>query len=206
MQKPFSQACENNKGAILEVLQIELANSRLVLEVGSGTGQHAVHFAQHLQNLVWRTSDQTLYHSGIMQWIEEANLPNIRAPLSLDVREYAWGNTLYDTVFTANSLHIMALDTVQYFVSNVARALEDGGRFIAYGPFNYRGEYTSESNARFDVWLKQQDPLSAIRDFETLDLCAKSGGLRLDQDYDMPSNNRLLVWRKSPDRSGAFQS
>jgi cyclopropane fatty-acyl-phospholipid synthase-like methyltransferase len=206
VQKPFSQACENNKGAILEVLQIELANSRLVLEVGSGTGQHAVHFAQHLQNLVWRTSDQTLYHSGIMQWIEEANLPNIRAPLSLDVREYAWGNTLYDTVFTANSLHIMALDTVQYFVSNVARALEDGGRFIAYGPFNYRGEYTSESNARFDVWLKQQDPLSAIRDFETLDLCAKSGGLRLDQDYDMPSNNRLLVWRKSPDRSGAFQS
>lgn len=206
MQKPFSQACENNKGAILEVLQIELANSRLVLEVGSGTGQHAVHFAQHLQHLVWRTSDQTLYHSGIMQWIEEANLPNIRAPLSLDVREYAWGNTLYDTVFTANSLHIMALDTVQYFVSNVARALEDGGRFIAYGPFNYRGEYTSESNARFDVWLKQQDPLSAIRDFETLDLCAKSGGLRLDQDYDMPSNNRLLVWRKSPDRSGAFQS
>jgi cyclopropane fatty-acyl-phospholipid synthase-like methyltransferase len=206
VQKPFSQACENNKGAILEVLQIELANSRLVLEVGSGTGQHAVHFAQHLQHLVWRTSDQTLYHSGIMQWIEEANLPNIRAPLSLDVREYAWGNTLYDTVFTANSLHIMALDTVQYFVSNVARALEDGGRFIAYGPFNYRGEYTSESNARFDVWLKQQDPLSAIRDFETLDLCAKSGGLRLDQDYDMPSNNRLLVWRKSPDRSGAFQS
>lgn len=206
MQKPFSQACENNKGAILEVLQIELANSRLVLEVGSGTGQHAVHFAQHLQHLVWRTSDQTLYHSGIMQWIEEANLPNIRAPLSLDVREYAWGNTLYDTVFTANSLHIMALDTVQYFVSNVARALEDGGRFIAYGPFNYRGEYTSESNARFDVWLKQQDPLSSIRDFETLDLCAKSGGLRLDQDYDMPSNNRLLVWRKSPDRSGAFQS
>lgn len=206
MQKPFSQACENNKGAILEVLQIELANSRLVLEVGSGTGQHAVHFAQYLPHLVWRTSDQTLYHSGIMQWIEEANLPNIRAPLSLDVREYAWGNTLYDTVFTANSLHIMALDTVQYFVSNVARALEDGGRFIAYGPFNYRGEYTSESNARFDVWLKQQDPLSAIRDFETLDLCAKSGGLRLDQDYDMPSNNRLLVWRKSPDRSGAFQS
>ena len=206
MQKPFSQACENNKGAILEVLQIELANSRLVLEVGSGTGQHAVHFSQHLQHLVWRTSDQTLYHSGIMQWIEEANLPNIRAPLSLDVREYAWGNTLYDTVFTANSLHIMALDTVQYFVSNVARALEDGGRFIAYGPFNYRGEYTSESNARFDVWLKQQDPLSAIRDFETLDLCAQSGGLCLDQDYDMPSNNRLLVWRKSPDRSGAFQS
>lgn len=206
MQKPFSQACENNRSAILKVLQLELANSKLVLEVGSGTGQHAVHFAQHLPHLVWQTSDQTLYHSGIMQWIEEANLPNIRAPLSLDVREYAWGNSLYDAVFTANSLHIMALDTAQYFVSNVARVLSDGGCFIAYGPFNYRGEYTSESNARFDVWLKQQDPLSAIRDFETLDLCAQSGGLRLDQDYDMPSNNRLLVWRKSPDCSGALQS
>jgi cyclopropane fatty-acyl-phospholipid synthase-like methyltransferase len=197
VEKPFSQACENNKAAILAVLQAELADSKRVLEVGSGTGQHAVYFAGRLPQLIWQTSDQAQNHRGIKQWLAESNLSNTRAPLQLDVRDYDWGKVAYDAVFTANSLHIMALESAQHFVRNVARALPDGGRFLAYGPFNYKGDYTSESNARFDVWLKQQNPQSAIRDFEMLDQYARSGGLSLVQDYTMPANNRLLVWRKS---------
>lgn len=197
LDKPFSQACENNKDAILQVLRAELADSRKVLEVGSGTGQHAVYFSEHLPHLSWQTSDQTHYHSGIRQWMAESGLSNIRDPMPLDVREYAWGESLYDAVFTANSLHIMALASAKHFISQVAKALRDDGCFLVYGPFNYQGAYTSESNARFDVWLKQQDPLSAIRDFEMLDKYARSGGLKLAGDYTMPANNRLLVWRKS---------
>jgi cyclopropane fatty-acyl-phospholipid synthase-like methyltransferase len=197
LEKPYSQACENNKDVILKALQTELADRRDVLEVGSGTGQHAVYFSEHLPHLSWQTSDQAHYHPGIRQWMAELDRPNIHAPLHLDVRDYTWGENLYDAVFTANSLHIMALESAQHFVSQVAKALRDGGCFLAYGPFNYQGAYTSESNARFDVWLKQQDPLSAIRDFEMLDKCARSGGLKLTRDYTMPANNRLLVWRKS---------
>ncbi len=197
MEKPFSQACENNKAAILAVLQAELVDSKRVLEVGSGTGQHAVHFAKHLPQLLWQTSDRGQNHLGIEQWLAESNLSNVRAPLQLDVRDYSWAKVAYDAVFTANSLHIMALESAQNFVRNVAKALPVGGRFLAYGPFNYKGDYSSESNARFDVWLKQQDPQSAIRDFEMLDQYARSGGLSLSQDYTMPANNRLLVWRKS---------
>jgi cyclopropane fatty-acyl-phospholipid synthase-like methyltransferase len=199
IEKPFSQACENNKAAILDVLKTELAGSRKVLEVGSGTGQHAVYFAKHLPHVCWQTSDQAHYHSGIEQWLAESSLSNVQEPLRLDVRDYAWGETRYDAVFTANSLHIMALASALYFVSQVAMALPAGGCFLAYGPFNYDGKYTSESNARFDVWLKQQDPKSAIRDIEVLDESARSGGLKLVGDYTMPANNRLLVWRK---RSG----
>ncbi len=197
MDKPFSQACENNKAAILEVLKTELTDSRNILEVGSGTGQHAVYFSKHLPHVYWQTSDQAQYHSGIRQWLAESMLNNVCEPLCLDVRDYAWGETRYDAVFTANSLHIMALKSAQHFISQVAKALPVGGRFLAYGPFNYNGGYTSESNARFDLWLKQQDPQSAIRDFEMLDEYACSARLNLAGDYTMPANNRLLVWQKS---------
>ena len=178
------------------MLQAELATRKHVLEVGSGTGQHAAYFAKHLPQLIWQTSDREQYHWGIRQWLEESNLENIRAPLHLDVRDVDWGQHQYDAVFTANTLHIMALESAQKFVKNVAMALPDGGLFLAYGPFNYNGAYTSESNARFDVWLQQQDPCSAIRDFEMLDQCARTGGLKLIQDYTMPANNRLIVWCK----------
>jgi len=202
-EKPFSQACENNKTAILEVLKTELADCKQVLEVGSGTGQHAVYFAEHLPHLNWQTSDQVSYHAGIRQWLADSELENVHAPLHLDVRDYAWGEAVYDAVFTANSLHIMALESAQHFVGQVGRALSSGGCFVAYGPFNYNGAYTSESNARFDTWLERQDPLSAIRDFEVLDRTARSGGLSLSGDYTMPANNRLLVWRKLSGGEGA---
>lgn len=196
MAKPFAQSCENNRAPIFECLKSELSASSRVLEVGSGTGQHAVYFAAGLPHLSWQTSDLPANHPGINLWLTEAGLGNLHPPVELDVCSYAWGKDKYDAVFTANSLHIMPLQAALHFVSHVALSLEEEGRFIAYGPFNYNGQYTSPGNARFDSWLKQQNPSSAIRDFEMLDQCAVSAGLVLHRDYAMPANNRLLVWRK----------
>jgi cyclopropane fatty-acyl-phospholipid synthase-like methyltransferase len=193
--KPFSQACENNKLAILPVLKRHLENSNTLLEVGSGTGQHAVYFAAKLAHLSWQTSDQLQYHDGIRQWISGASLPNVLEPLQLNVQSYPWSQKQYDAVFTANTLHIMSANYAEIFMKNVANALSEAGKFIAYGPFNYTGEYTSESNARFDIWLKQQNADSAIRDMQSLDHFAEMGGLRLIEDNEMPANNRLLVWQ-----------
>jgi len=195
-QKPYAQSCENNKQPILAAIKPLLISAKTLLEVGSGTGQHAVHFAAHLPHLCWQTGDQLAYHAGIQQWLDEAALDNIRPPLELDVRDADWSQFSYDAVFTANTLHIMSADSAEMFVTGVSAALNPGGLFIAYGPFNYRGAYSSDSNANFDRWLKQQHPLSAIRDFEWLDQCARKGGMRLLKDLAMPSNNRLLAWRK----------
>ena len=196
LNKPFSQSCENNQAFILTELERLLEPARKVLEVGSGTGQHAVHFAAHMPQLEWQTSDQSLYHAGIQLWLQDAALNNVLAPFELDVRTVDWASMAYDAVFTANSLHIMATDSAQKFVREVSSALEPGGLFIAYGPFNYNGSFSSESNARFDAWLKQQQLHSGIRDFEVLNQCAQQGDMRLLEDIAMPSNNRLLVWCK----------
>ncbi len=195
--KPFSQSCENNQAVILAELERLLEHGQKVLEVGSGTGQHAVYFAGQLPRLIWQTSDQLQYHAGIKLWLNDAALNNTLAPLELDVRSVDWSAMTYDAVFTANTLHIMAADAAEHFVDQVSSALPPGGLFIAYGPFNYDGRFSSESNARFDIWLKQQNPLSGIRDFEVLNQCAAQGGMHLLEDIVMPTNNRLLVWRKS---------
>jgi len=181
---------------ILAAIERLLEPGQRVLEVGSGTGQHAVYFAGRLPHVVWQTSDQPQYHAGIKLWLNEAALSNVLAPIVLDVRTVDWSLLAYDAVFTANSLHIMAADAAEHFVGGVSSALRPGGLFIAYGPFNYKGSFSSDSNARFDVWLKQQNPLSGVRDFEILNQCAEQGGMHLLDDIAMPANNRLLIWRK----------
>ncbi len=197
LDKPFSQACENNKLPILNVLRPLLGPAQSVLEIGSGTGQHAVFFAEALPHVVWQPSDQPSDQAGILAWIKDSALQNVRAPLTIDVRRYSWDEKKYDAVFSANSLHIMSEESAKHFVSHVVRALYPNGLFIIYGPFNYEGRFTSSSNARFDAWLKQQNIQSGIRDFESMDVCARSAGLRLEADHEMPANNRLLVWRKT---------
>lgn len=196
MEKPFAQSCENNQVAILAELERLLESGQRVLEVGSGTGQHAVYFGARMPRLIWQTSDQLQYHPGISLWLNEAGLSNVLAPIELDVRSVDWSGMAYHAVFTANSLHIMAADAAEKFVRQVSLALRPGGMFIAYGPFNYKGAFSSESNARFDIWLKQQNLHSGIRDFEVLNQCALQGGMRLLEDITMPANNRLLVWEK----------
>lgn len=194
--KPFADACERNRGPILAVLRLALARARHVLEIGSGTGQHAVYFAEHLPHLTWQTSDLDENHDGINAWIEEAGLANVRPPLMLDVRQPRWPIARTDAIFTANTLHIMDEASVDAFFAGVARVLDDGGVLAVYGPFNYGGRFTSASNAAFDAMLRARGVGSAIRDFEAVDALAGAAGLALERDVAMPANNRMLVWRR----------
>ncbi len=195
--KPYSESCDQNREPIFEIIQPLLKEAKTVLEVGSGTGQHAVYFAKKMPHLVWQTSDQQPYHEGIILWLDDANLDNTPPPLSLNVSSDIWPDQNFDVIFSANAVHIMAWSNVVDFFENAPRLVNTGGLFILYGPFNYNQKYTSESNARFDIWLKQRDPDSAIRDFEALDKLAQKAGMVLQSDHALPANNRILVWEKS---------
>ena len=194
--KPFSEACEQNKRPILAVLQQYFSGVSNVLEIGSGTGQHAVFFAAEFPHLHWLTSEVNEHHSGISAWLEEAGLKNLAGPVELDVNQPDWPVEKVEAVFSANTAHIMGWPSVENMFAGIGRILQAGGVFCLYGPFNYEGEYTSESNARFDQWLKQRDPNSGIRDFEALNILAQRHGMTLLADHAMPANNRTLVWRK----------
>lgn len=195
--KQYSSACDENRDPILTVIRREFADARRVLEVGSGTGQHAVYFGQHLPHLDWQTSDLHCNHPGINAWRSEAGLDNVLAPIELDVSSAHWPASRYDGVFSANTTHIMGWLAVQDMFAGIGRLLEHDAPFCLYGPFNYNGSYTSDSNARFDAWLRQRDPASGLRDFGQLDTLARSCGMTLRADHEMPVNNRLLVWVKS---------
>ncbi len=194
--KPYSEACERNRGPILDVLRVAFATAREVLEIGSGTGQHAVHFARHLPHLTWHTSDVPEHHAGINAWITDSALANIMPPVALDVRDARWPVTTVDAVFSANTLHIMDSNAVQAMFHGVARVLNPGGVVAIYGPFNYGGTFTSDSNARFDASLRARGVGSALRDFDAVDALARDIGLELVRDMAMPANNRTLVWRR----------
>ena len=196
IDKPFSESCVQNRDPILAVLRKCFADRRHVLEIGSGTGQHAVYFAPELPHLVWQTADVPQHHAGIQAWLDDAALPNVLPPLTLDANDTAWHGGRYDAVFSANTLHIMSWPEVALFFAGVGEVLEPGGVLAVYGPFNYKGAFTSESNARFDAWLKARDPASGVRDFEAVDALARARGLVLQQDLAMPANNRMLVWRR----------
>ncbi|OYY60479.1 MAG: methylase, partial [Hydrogenophilales bacterium 28-61-11] len=172
INKPYSESCEQNREPILAVLREAFADRRRLLEIGSGTGQHAVYFAPELPQLVWQTADVRAYHPGIHAWLDEAALPNVLPPLELDVNQTHWHSGRYDAVFSANTLHIMGWPEVVRFFAGVGNVLEPGGVLVVYGPFNYNGQFTSDSNARFDAWLKARDPASGVRDFEAVDALA----------------------------------
>lgn len=197
MDKPYAESCDQNREPILAVLRETFADRSYVLEIGSGTGQHAVYFGAALPHLRWQTADIPLHHPGIRAWLAEAALPNVLPPIALNVSHLSWRNGRYDAVFSANTLHIMSEPDVAQFFAGVGAVLEAGGVLAVYGPFNYNGQYTSESNARFDGWLKQRDPASGVRDFEAVDALARAQGLVLQQDIAMPANNRSLVWQKT---------
>ena len=198
---PNAPSCERNRDPILSVLQRHFAALRDVLEIGSGTGQHAVYFAGAMPWLRWQCSDRAEHLPGIAAWLEHASLPNTPPATELDVASGAWprSNThdgRFDAAFSANTLHIMGWPQVQAFFAGLDGALGDDATLVVYGPFNYGGQYTSDSNRDFDGWLKARDPQSAIRDFEAVDALAEGIGLRLAEDIAMPANNRCLVWQR----------
>lgn len=196
-ERPFSEACERNKTPIQVILHQVFDVPGHILEIGSGTGQHAVHFGATLPHLTWHTSDLPGNHAGIRMWLEAAGLPNVLPPIALDVNG-EWPAQQFDGVFTANTLHIMPWEAGQKLIEGAARTLKQSGKLVIYGPFNYGGAYTSESNARFDEWLKVRDPRSGIRDVEAVIEYASRYVLRLSADHAMPANNRTLVFTKTP--------
>jgi len=193
---PYSQACENNKAPILAVLQTLFADCSSVLEVASGTGQHASHFAANMPWLHWQPTEMAQNLPQLIPRCSAYEGDNLAQPQALDVRDNPWSIPVPGGLFSANSLHIMSWQAVQEFFAALRRHAGADTRLAIYGPFNYNGRYTSDSNARFDQWLASRDPDSAIRDFEEVNALAAGAGFVLLEDVGMPANNRLLTWRR----------
>jgi cyclopropane fatty-acyl-phospholipid synthase-like methyltransferase len=195
MQYSVSEAAERNKGPILQIITQELANTRRVLEIGSGTGQHALLFAERLPHLSWQPSDTGDYLPALRERLKLESVPNLHAAIEVDVRKHPWPVGPVDAVFSANTLHIMSWSSVGDFFRGVGQVLMRPGAVCIYGPFSYGRQHTSESNAAFDQFLRKRDPASGVRDFDAVSELAERGGLHLSADHAMPANNRLLVWR-----------
>jgi cyclopropane fatty-acyl-phospholipid synthase-like methyltransferase len=189
---PFSEACERNKGPILEVLRVEFADRSHVLEIGSGTGQHAVHFAAGLSHLIWHPTEQLKYLPDLAARIKQEGGSNVRPPSVLDVRQAIWPMRSADAVFSANTLHMMSWSEVLDLFRGLGAILAAAGVLCVYGPFRYDGRYTSDSNRDFDRMLQERDPLSGLRDITAVTGLAAQYGLALKADHDLPANNRLL--------------
>lgn len=194
--KQFSPACERNQDPILTHLKTYLSKAMNVLEIGSGTGQHAVYFSRHLPHLQWQTSDRAENHASIHAWIDEDGNPRVLAPLVLDVGSQHWPTQIFDGVFTANTCHIMHWEEVQQMFANLRQILSAEGVFIVYGPFNYDGQFTSLSNQEFNAALQAQAAHRAIRDISDMRQLATQNGLMLLEDLAMPANNRLLIFKR----------
>lgn len=193
--KPFSGACQRNRDPILAVLKTHFAHCQHVLEIGSGTGQHAVYFGAALPHVSWQTSDVPAYHAGIRQWLADEGTANVLPPLTLDVSKH-WPDARFDGVFSANTLHIMGWLDVCAFFRNLPSVMTPRAQLVVYGPFHYQGEPTSESNARFDAQLRGQSGDMGIRNAEDVAALAAEVGLEWTADIAMPANNRCLVWQR----------
>jgi hypothetical protein len=184
--KQFSEASERNRAPILAVLKRVFKDRKHVLEIGSGTGQHAAYFAPELPHLVWQASDVAENLPGIREWVSQP------APIELDV-DKEWPRLDVDAIFSANTCHIMSWPQVERMFAGIGR-ISTLRTFCLYGPFNYHGKHTSESNARFDAMLRARDPASGLRDYDDIARLAERAGLMLVEDNAMPANNRLLVF------------
>ncbi|MCP4075435.1 MAG: DUF938 domain-containing protein [Gammaproteobacteria bacterium] len=193
--KPYSESCDQNREFIQQVFEQYIDGRNTVLEIGSGTGQHAVYFSSQYADLLWQTSDLIENHQAIQAWIVDSGLDNVFSPIELDSRG-DWPEQQYDILYSSNTVHIMSSDAVEQFFNKLPFCMHQNSVFLLYGPFNYDGRYTSESNARFDLWLKQRDPVSGIKNFEWLKDLGRQSGLECTEDFEMPANNRLLVWEK----------
>ncbi len=195
---PHSDACERNKGPILQVLRPAFSACKHVLEIGSGTGQHAVHFATEMPGIVWQPSEQAESMPALRKRIFNEGPSNLRAPVELDVTQLPWDVRRVDGVFTANTLHIMHWPQVEALFAGLPAVVKPEAVLAIYGPFRYGGDYTSESNESFDTLLHARDPQSGIRDFEAVGALARGAGFALVADHPMPANNQALIWQATP--------
>ena len=197
MEYSVSDAADRNKAPILQIIAAEFAHTRRVLEIGSGTGQHALHFAAHLPHVSWQPSDTGEYLRALSERLRNEGGTNLREVIELDVRMNPWPVDSVDGIFSANTLHIMSWSSVHDFFRGVGDVLGKPGVLCIYGPFRYGERYTSQSNVKFDEFLRHRDPDSGIRDAQALDRLAQQHGLQLAADHAMPANNQLLVWKRN---------
>ena len=196
IEKPDAPSCARNREPILGALRTHFAERTKVLEIGSGTGQHAVYFAAALPQLCWQTSERAGNLAGIRAWLAEENLPNTPPPIELDVAG-PWPRQRFDALFSANTLHIMSWAEVELMFQRLPDVMTDDAKLAIYGAFNYQGRFTSASNAAFDAQLRQRGAHQGLRDFEAVNALARTAGMLLVEDIAMPSNNRCLIWRRS---------
>ena len=196
--KPDAPSTVRNRDAILAVLKQHFADRRRVLEIGSGSGQHAIYFAAALPHLQWQTSDRNEQLPGIQAWLNDAALANTPPAIALDVNQPDWPTASFDAVFSANTLHILSWPEVERLFAALPSSTQPDCKLLIYGPFNADGGYTSDSNAAFDRWLKTQSPDRGIRDFAAVNALATAAGFELLANIAMPANNRCLLWQRQP--------
>ena len=196
LRLPFSQSCENNKGPILEKIETIFSNNKYVLEIASGTGQHAIFFSKKLPHLLWQPTEIPSQIKSLNSRLSTSQNVNLLPAIELDVNQKEWGIPKTEAIFTANSLHIISEKSVENLIFKAGQKLSSNGQLIVYGPFKYEQRFTSVSNANFDSMLRNKSARSAIRDFEWVNSLCKSEGLLLKNDFTMPANNRLLLFKK----------
>ena len=194
---PFSSAAERNRQPILDQLRVLLPQHGTILEIGSGTGQHAVFFAENLPGLLWQPSDRQENLAGLEACFRAAGNDRILPMLNLDVIKEPWPECSYEAAYSANTAHIMSWEAVVAMFTGVSAHLHDHGRFCLYGPFNVNNCFTSESNAQFDRRLRAEYPQMGIRDMREIELLANLHQMQLEQKIPMPANNFILVLKKS---------
>ncbi|MEM7646303.1 MAG: DUF938 domain-containing protein [Pseudomonadota bacterium] len=195
-QKPYALSCDRNTEHILKVFQEKLVGKNSFLEVGAGTGQHAISMAPHFPDMVWTLTDRKENHPGISLWLRDFPRANVRGPLEYEIGQSDFPSGDIDVVFCANVLHIISWDLCLELFQDMGESLKKGTVFIAYGAYNYDGKFTSESNEKFNQWLIDRDPQSAIRDFEKVCDELRKRGFDLQEDIEMPANNRMLFFEK----------
>ena len=192
----YSPAAEKNKTPILEELRDRLAPTARVLEVGSGSGQHALHFTEALPELRWQPTEHPAVMPALEANLGAAGREAILQPLALDLAADSWPTGPFDAVYAANVMHIVSVPLGEALLRGAASVLGEGGQLLLYGPYRFDGAFTTESNAEFDQWLKARDPASGVRDFEAVAAAAEAVGLVLEDNRAMPSNNQLLCFRR----------
>jgi len=193
----YSQAAENNKAPIADVMGKHLPPDASVLEIGSGAGQHALHMSHTFPGITWLPSERKAVVPILMANLALYESNNIQPPLVLDLADFTWSGDPVDAVYAANVMHIVSDSLGKRLVQLAADALRSSGLLMLYGPYKYNGQFTTESNAAFDQWLKDRDPASGVRDFEAVIATAQCSGLTLAQDYAMPANNQMLIFERA---------
>ncbi|MGB5220944.1 MAG: DUF938 domain-containing protein [Polyangiales bacterium] len=198
MAKGFAPAAERNREPILEVLRRVLPASGTVLEIASGTGQHAVFFSERLPQLRWQPSDPAADAlRSIRAWVSEEARENLLAPIDLDVRSKPWPVARADAMLCINMIHVSPWEASEALFEGAQRLLSADAPLVTYGPYRVHGEHTAPSNAAFDQSLRSRNPRWGVRDIDELSELATRTDFTLEESVLMPANNMTLVWRRA---------